>query len=108
MKVSHWAPPAVFVLVLFGSVGVASATGTWVTGGRQEIVQGQRLAPDDIKGWMTLQQAADGLGIPVSTIIDLIGAPSPSALTPSTAFRDIETLVPGFELTTFRDKLRDR
>ena len=106
MKVSLWVSPIVSAVVLFGSVGVATVTGDWVTGGREQVVQGARIKVDDIKGWMTLQQAADGLGIPVATVIGLIGGPEAAGLAPSTAFKEVESLVPGFELTSFRDRLR--
>ncbi|MGV8909031.1 MAG: hypothetical protein ACOH1Y_08610 [Propionicimonas sp.] len=106
MKVSLWVSPVVSVVVLFGSVGVATITGDWVTGGRQQVVQGAPLSVDGIKGWMTLQQAADGLGIPVARVIELIDAPGSVGLAPTTAFKDVEALVPGFELTSFRDLLR--
>ena len=106
MKVSLWVSPIVSAVVLFGSVGVAAITGDWVTGGREQVVQGTRLSVDDIKGWMTLQQAADGLGIPVASLIGLIGGPDAAALAPSTAFKEVESVVPGFELSSFRDVLR--
>ena len=69
MKVSMWVSPVISAVVLFGSVGVATITGDWVTGGRQQVVQAARLSVDDIKGWRTFQQAADGVGIPVATLI---------------------------------------
>lgn len=106
MKVSLWVSPVVSAVVLFGSVGVATITGDWVTGGREHVVQGAGLSVDDIKGWMTLQQAADGLGIPVATLTGLIAAPEAVGLAPSTAFKEVESLVPGFELASFRDRLR--
>ncbi len=106
MKLSLWAAPVVSVAVLFGSVGVATITGDWVTGGREQVVQGVRLAVDDIKGRMTIQEAADGLGVPASEIIRLIGAPDPNSLTPATAFKEVEAIVPGFELSAFRERLR--
>ena len=107
MKVSLWVSPIVSTVVLFGSVGVATITGDWVTSGRQQVVQPARLSVDDIKGWMTLQQAADGVGIPVAAVIELIGAPEGAGVAPSTAFKEMEALVPGFELASFRDRLRD-
>jgi len=106
MKVSLWVSPIVSAVVLFGSVGVASTTGDWVTGGRQQVVQTARLGVDDIKGWMTLQQAADGVGIPVVVLLELIGAPESAILDPSTPLKEVEALVPGFELASFRDRLR--
>lgn len=106
MKVSLWVSPIVSAVVLFGSVGVATITGDWVTSGREQVVQGARMGADDIKGWMTLQQAADGVGIPVAVVIELIGAPEAAGLDPSTLFKEVEALVPGFELASFRDRLR--
>lgn len=54
---------------------------------------------------MTLRQAADGLGRPVADLIGLIDAPDGVVLTGDVAFKDLETLVPGFELTEFRELL---
>ena len=106
MKVSLWVTPVVSAVVLFGSIGVATISGDWVTGGREQVAQKAQLTVDDVKGWMTLQQAADGVGIPVALVIGMIGAPEAVALDPSAAFKDVEALVPGFELASFRDRLR--
>ncbi len=101
-----WVAPIATVAILFGSVGVAMATGGWVTSGKQVITATTRLAVDDLKGWMTLQQAADGLGVDVQALIGLVGAPAGVAITPATAFKDLESLVPGFELGDFKDRVR--
>ena len=106
MNTSVWVAPVASVVVLFGSVGVATLTGDWVVSGRTTVVAGQQLDVDDLKGWMTLQQAADGLGVPVAEVIDLIDPAGTAGLTPQTAFRDVEGLVDGFELSTFKDRLR--
>ncbi len=106
MRTSVWVAPVASVVVLFGSVGIADLTGNWVTSGRTAVVAGQQFGVEDLKGWMTLQQAADGLGVPVAALIELIGAPD-GTLSPDSAFRDIESLVPGFELSTFRDQVRE-
>jgi len=100
-----WVAPLATVAILFGSVGVASATGAWVTSGRQVITATTTLTADDLKGWMTFQQAADGLGMDVQKLIALTGAPA-GVLTPATAFKDVEALVPGFELSSFRETVR--
>lgn len=107
MKVSLWVSPVVSVVVLFGSVGVATITGDWVTGGREQVAQKAQLTVDDVKGWMTLQQAADGLGMPVATVIELIDPTNAAGLGPTTVFKDVEARVPGFELSTYRELLRD-
>lgn len=108
MKVSLWISPIVSAVVLFGSVGVATITGDWVTGGRVQVSQSSRIRVDDIKGWMSLQQAADGLGAPVAVLIELIDPHGASDLSPATLLKDVESVVPGFELTTFRVLLRAR
>jgi len=107
MKVSLWVSPVVSAVVLFGSVGVATISGDWVTGGREQVAQKAQLTVDDVKGWMTLQQAADGLGIPVASVIELIDPPDAAGLGPTTVFKDVEAKVPGFELATFRERLRE-
>jgi hypothetical protein len=106
MKVSLWVTPVVSVVVFFGSVGVATITGDWVTGGREQVAQATQLTVDDVKGWMSLQQAADGLGIPVATLLELIDAPDGASLSAATLFKEVEAQVPGFELATFRERLR--
>ncbi len=100
-----WIAPVVFVAVMLGGVGIAQATGAWVTSGKQVVAAGQ-LAADDVKGSMTLQQAADGLAVPYAELVALIGLPEGTAVTPTTAFKDLEALVPGFSLTTFRETLK--
>lgn len=106
MRTSVWVAPVASVVVLFGSVGIAQLTGGWEVSGRTALVAGERLGVDDLKGWMTLQQAADGLGVPVEELIVLIEGSGTAGLTPGTAFRDIEGLVDGFELSAYKDELR--
>ena len=106
-KAALWIAPAVTVAVLFGSYGIASATGGWVTSGKQVITASTKLTPDDLKGWMTLQQASDGLGIGVDRLIALLDAPAGTAIAPATAFKDLEALVPGFELSAFKLRLAE-
>lgn len=106
MKTSVWVAPVATLVIFFGSMGVASLTGSWVTGGREQVVAAAQLSVDDVKGWMTIQQAADGLGVPVATIIGLIDPGNQAGLTPATAFKDIEAVVPEFSLSGLRERLR--
>ena len=101
-----WLTPIIFIAVMLGGVGVAQATGAWITSGKPVVAAGA-LSAEDVKGSMTLQQAADGLGVPYAELVALIGAADPSVLTPSTAFKDLEALVPGFSLSEFRITLSD-
>lgn len=104
-KTSRWLMPALSLVLFFGAIGVAQAAGWWVTSGRQTVAAGE-MTVDDLKGWMTLQQAADGLGVPVEDLVALVGAPEGAGVGPDTAFKDIEGLVPGFELTTYRETVQ--
>jgi len=84
--------------------GVGGGTGEGTGGGGGRVIDGP-LTPDDLKGWMTLGQAADGLGVTVEELVSLIDADT--ALAADTAFRDVESLVPGFELSEFREVVRE-
>lgn len=100
-KTSRWLMPILSLALLFGAIGVAQAAGWWVTSGRVTVAAGE-MTVDDLKGWMTLQEAADGLGVPVDDLAGLVGAAEGSGVGPDTAFKDIEGLVPGFDLTAYR------
>lgn len=109
MSVSRvWIAPIASIAVIAGTVGVTQATGLWVTSGRQVVTATAGMSVDDLKGWMTLQQAADGLGMPVDELIGLLDAPPGVDIAPGAAFKDLEALVPGFELSAFREVLRGR
>jgi hypothetical protein len=94
--------PLLSLALFFGAIGVAQAAGWWVTSGRQAVAVGE-MTIDDLKGWMTVQQAADGLGVPADDLVGLVGAPTGSGVTAATAFKDVEGLVPGFDLTAYRE-----
>ncbi len=100
-----WLTPVVFVAVMLGGVGIAQLTGSWVTSGRAVVATGQ-LSVDDVKGSMSLQTAADGLAMPYEDLVTLVGPADRTVLTPATLFKDLEALVPGFELSAFRETLR--
>lgn len=102
---SRWLMPILSLALFFGAIGVAQAAGWWVTSGREVAAAGQ-MTVDDLKGWMTVQEAADGLGLPATDLVALVGAPKDSGVSADTAFKDLEGLVPGFELTTFRETVQ--
>ncbi|MGV8849202.1 MAG: hypothetical protein ACOH16_06620 [Propionibacteriaceae bacterium] len=100
-----WIAPIVFVVVMLGGVGIAQASGAWITTGKQVVVAGA-LSVDDVKGSMSLQVASDGVGVTVDDLIALINPSDRSLLSPATLFKEIEAFVPGFELSAFRETLR--
>lgn len=102
MRVNAFFLPLVTLSFLLGSVWVAQATGVWSTSGRAVLSAGA-LTPADIKGWMTVQQVADGLKMPLADLYALAGLPAD--LPPTTALKDLEKLVAGFETSLLRDRL---
>lgn len=105
MKI-RWLLPVVWLVVLFGTIGASQAAGWWEVSGREDVVAGT-LTVDDLKGWMSVQQAADGLEVPVEVVIDAIGG-APGAVHPEDVFKDVEVAVPGFSLDDLREILRVR
>ena len=104
MKVNKWVMPILGAVLFFGSWGVGEVTGSWQTSGKTAVVAGQ-LTVGDLKGWMTIRQAAEGLGVPPADLLAVVGAPEGSGVTVDTAFKDLEALVPGFSLSDFRTKV---
>jgi hypothetical protein len=102
MRVNRWLMPAILVLALLGTALVAQAAGLWSTSGR-DAVDVTHMTAADIKGWMTVQQVMDGVGISQAELYPLMGIPAD--VPPITALKDLEPLVPDFSVTTLRDKL---
>ncbi len=102
MRINPFAMPVLVVVALFGTVFTAQAMGQWSTSGRVAIDPAKMTAAD-LKGWMTLQDVMNGLGISQA---DLYAAGKiPSDVPPSTALNKLESLVPGFSVTTLRETL---
>ena len=106
MRVNKWLLPILALVLILGTVGIAQAAGLWVVSGREMVNLAQLTRGDDVKGWMTLQQVSDGVGLPVATIVGLIDPAGAADLPPQTALRDIEARVDGFDLPAFREQLR--
>ncbi len=119
MKVNRWVMPILAVVLLGVTVGVAQAGGLWATTGRQMAGSGGggggggqgdgtgAGSAQVVKGWMTLQEAADAVGLPVRTVAELTGATEPASLDPATPLSQLEDVVPGFTMSTFRTVLMD-
>ena len=102
MRVNRFVLPIVIIVTLLGTALVAQAAGLWSTSGRTAVDVGN-MTPADLKGWMTLQQVMDGLGISQAELYPLAGIPA--EVPASTALKDLEPLVPDFEVSLLRDKL---
>ena len=94
--------PVLAIGALLGTVWAAQALGQWSISGRADVNL-EQLTPADLKGWMTLQQVMDGLTISQTDLYALMAIPA--EIPPETALKDLEPLVPDFEIVTLRDKL---
>ena len=104
MKVSPFLIPIVFIIALLGTVFAAQRMGLWSTSGRVEVAP-QQLAPADIKGWMTLQQVIDGVGISQEVLYRVTGIPA--SVPATTALKDLEEVVPNFSVTALRTAVQE-
>jgi hypothetical protein len=101
MRVNPFLVPIIVIAALLGSSLIAQAGGFWSTSGRTSV-DVDNMTAVDLKGWMTLQQVMDGLKISQA---ELYAAGNiPMDIPPSTALKDLEALVPGFEISILRDK----
>ena len=73
MTVNRHLMPVIVVIVLLGIAGLAQATGQWASTGAK-LVESGNLTPADLRGWMTIQQVADGLYLPVAAIEGVVAA----------------------------------
>ena len=101
MRVNKWFVPVLAVALLLGMVGVAQATGWWIVSGKSMVDVQNMTSSADIKGWMTFEQIAAGFGMETSTLYAELGLPAD--LPPETALKEMESVVPGFEVSTVRD-----
>jgi hypothetical protein len=103
MRVNKYLIPVLVAIALLGSVGVAQATGAWEGSGKQEISSGGLVGSDEVRGWMTLQQIADGFGLGIEELYALLGLPTD--LPPESALKELEGLIPDFETSSVRELL---
>ncbi len=102
MRINPLIPPIIVIGVIFGVITGADKAGLWSTSGRTSVNM-QSMSALDIKGWMTIQQVSDGLGIPVEVVRAKLNVPADAP--DSTAMKDLEKIVPGFETSTAREVL---
>ena len=100
MRVNKFLLPLFGVVPMVAIVLIAQLTGTWSTSGRATVDLAS-MKPEDIKGWMTWQEVSDGFGIPLDELYALSGVPKD--IPPTTAMKDMEGLLEGFETTTVRE-----
>lgn len=99
MKVNRFVLPVVAIALLLGTVGIAKSLGWWQTSG-VEVVDLEELTVNDVKGWMSLQEVSDGLGIPITELYEIIGVPED--FPPTTPMNKLEESIEGFDMDTAR------
>ena len=104
MRLNPFYMPALTVILMFGTVFGSQAVGLWSTSGRDTTTL-EAMSPDDVKGWMTLQQVSAGIPIPVTDLYALMGIPAD--IPAGTALKDLEGIVPDFEVSTLRTRLAE-
>ena len=106
MKVHKYVLPILAIVLLLGTVQVAKVLGYWSTTGKGEIVVDEAGQPDPtgIKGWMTLQDVVATYGIPQERLYADIGLPAEQD--PATPLKELESVVPDFELELVREGVR--
>lgn len=102
MRVNPFLVPIIVIAALLGSTLIAQAGGFWSTSGRTSVNL-DNLTAVDLKGWMTLQQVMDGMKISKEQLY--AAGNIPLDVPTSTALKELEGIVPDFEVSTLREKL---
>ena len=99
--VNRFLAPILVLAALFGSYAIAQATGFWAVSGKEMIDPGGMTSGDDLRGWMTLEQVIQGFGLPQDDFYTALSIPTD--IPASTALKDLEGLIEGFEVSMVRD-----
>ncbi len=80
MKVNPFIYGALILVLFFGVIGGAKAAGVWSVSGKL-TASGEKLAPtganpDEIKGWMTLDDISTAYNVPVADILAEFNLPA--------------------------------
>jgi hypothetical protein len=105
MTVNKFLMPALVIVTLLGSVMVAKATGDWSVSGREMIDLRNLASGADVRGWMTLEQLSQGFDIPLADLYSNMAIPV--EVKPDTALKDLEGILPDFEVNSVREAIDD-
>lgn len=105
MTVNKFLMPILVIATLLGSAVVAKATGDWSVSGREMFDTQNLTAGEDVRGWMTLEQLSQGFAIPLDELYAILAIPV--EVEPNTALKDLEKVLPDFEVSVVRDRIED-
>jgi len=108
MRINPFIYGALVLVLFFGVIGGAKAAGVWSVSGKLTSSGEKALPtganPDELKGWMTLDDVAKAYNVPVAEILATFGLP---ADTPGTAqIKSLESET--FSTTNLRTWLKTR
>lgn len=101
MRLNKFVMPIVVIVTLLGSVAVAQLMGWWVP----SVDVNAMNSPDQIRGWMTLQQVSEQFKIPQEILYQKLAIPAD--VPPTTPLRDLEGKVADFEVDAVRMIVED-
>lgn len=108
MRVNKYVLPIGVIVVLFATVLVAQAAGTWQVTGSTTVIPtttSGRPDPEAIKGKMTLDEVITTYKIPQ---VDLYAALKlPADLPTSTQVKELESVIQDFEVDLVRQAVQD-
>ena len=106
MKVHKYVMPILVIVTLLGTVQLAKALGYWSTTSKGSIIvdEAGQSDPAGIKGWMTLTDISESYNIPSEKLYEAIGLPSDQD--PETELKELEDIVPDFEVELAREAVR--
>ncbi len=108
MKINPFIYGALILVLFFGVIGGAKAAGVWSVSGKLTSSGEKALPtgtnPDEIKGWMTLDDVSKAYNVPVAEILAAFNLP---ADTPGSAqIKSLESDT--FSTTNLRTWLKER
>ena len=94
----------VVVFILFiGGIGITKIIGIYQITAKP-ITAGNKISLDEIKGYMTLEDVSNGLGMDLEEVYKKLNLPT--SIPKETKLKDIQNIVPGFEVEEARGKLK--
>lgn len=98
MKINPFIYGALILVLFFGVIGGAKAAGVWSVSGKLSA-SGQKLTPtgtnpDEIKGWMTLNDVAKAYNVPVAEILAAFDLPADTPASAQIKSLESETFSP--------------
>ncbi len=108
MRVNKYGMPIVLIVSMFVVVLAAQATGAWQVTGSTQVVPtttSGRPDPEAIKGKMTLDEVITTYGVPQADLYGALHLPAETAT--STAIKDLESILPNFEVDLVRQAVKD-